>query len=65
MKGEHYISVWYCPVDPNRYSFSLAYGGGVASFKEFADDEYLSGSFQTPEAAMAAGIEEVKNTENS
>ncbi|MFN6475308.1 hypothetical protein [Nostoc sp. DedQUE07] len=56
-------SVWRCPSDPNRYSFALGYGSGIASFKEFAQDEFLSGSFETPEAALAAGIEEVKTIE--
>lgn len=56
-------SVWYCPADPNRYSFALGYGSGAASFGECADDPFLSGSFQTPEAALAAGFEEVKAIE--
>lgn len=65
MKGSHDISVWHCPTDPNRYSFALGYGGGIASFKEFAEDDFLSGSFETPEAALAAGIEEVKAIEKA
>lgn len=64
MKGSHDISVWHCPTDPSRYSFALGYGGGIALFKEFGEDEFLSGSFETPEAALAAGIEEVKAIEN-
>lgn len=63
MKGDHDISVWHCPSDPSRYSFALGYGSGAASFKEYADDPFLSGSFDTPEAALAAGIEEVKAIE--
>ncbi|MHC5897310.1 hypothetical protein [Nostoc sp.] len=65
MKGEHDISVWYCPSDPVRYSFALGYGSGAASFKEFVEDPFLSGSFETPEAALAAGIEEVKAIEKA
>ncbi|BAY20105.1 hypothetical protein NIES21_59750 (plasmid) [Anabaenopsis circularis NIES-21] len=30
-------------------------------FNEFADDPYLSGSYETPEEALKAGIAEVKN----
>ncbi|MEH1842126.1 MAG: hypothetical protein V7L20_26185 [Nostoc sp.] len=64
MKGSHDITVWHCPIDPSCYSFALGYGGGIASFKEYAEDEFLSGSFESPEAALAAGIEKVKAIEN-
>ncbi|PHJ69174.1 hypothetical protein VF14_03305 [Nostoc linckia z18] len=63
MKGKHDISIWHCPTNSERYSFALGYGSGAASFKEFAEDPFLSGSFETPEAALAAGIEEVKAIE--
>lgn len=63
MKGEHDISVWHCPTNSERYSFALGYGSGAASFKEFAEDPFLSGIFETPELALAAGIEEVKAIE--
>ncbi|BDI20472.1 hypothetical protein ANSO36C_62740 (plasmid) [Nostoc cf. commune SO-36] len=61
MKGKHNVTVWHCPTDPERYSFSLTYGGGVCMFSEFSEDRYLSGSYTTPEEALEAGITEVKN----
>ncbi|MFN6559528.1 MAG: hypothetical protein RMY28_006940 [Nostoc sp. ChiSLP01] len=61
MKGQHYVSVWYCPIDSSKYSFSLNYGGGVCLFNEFLEDPYLSGSYSTPEKALQAGIAEGKN----
>ncbi len=61
MKGTHYVSVWYCPADSSKYSFSLVYGSGVCIFNEFSEDRYLSGSYTTPQEALEAGIAEVKN----
>lgn len=61
MKGNHYVSVWFCPMDISRYSFALTYGSGVCIFNEFSNDPYLSGSYETVEQALAAGIREVEN----
>ncbi|MCC5640822.1 hypothetical protein LC593_34360 [Nostoc sp. CHAB 5844] len=61
LKGQHYIAVWYCPIDLSKYSFSLYYAGGVCMFNKFNDNPYLSGSYSTPEEALEAGIAEVKN----
>lgn len=61
MRGSHYVSVWFCPMDISRYSFALNYGGGVCMFNEFSDDPYLSGSYETVEQALSAGIREVEN----
>ncbi|WP_375506472.1 hypothetical protein [uncultured Nostoc sp.] len=48
-------------MDISRYSFALTYGSGVCIFNEFSDDPYLSGSYETVEQALAAGIREVEN----
>ncbi|MBU7587560.1 MAG: hypothetical protein KAF91_32845 [Nostoc sp. TH1S01] len=61
MKGTHYVSVWYCPTDPSKYSFALIYGAGVCQFNEFSDDPYLSGIYDSPQEALEAGIAEVRN----
>ncbi|AUB36029.1 hypothetical protein COO91_01928 [Nostoc flagelliforme CCNUN1] len=45
-------------------SFDLDIVLTASSFKEYAEDEFLSGRFESPEAALAAGIEEVKAIEN-
>ncbi|WP_375452936.1 hypothetical protein [uncultured Nostoc sp.] len=48
-------------MDISRYSFALNYGGGVCMLNEFSDDPYLSGSYETVEQALSAGIREVEN----
>ncbi len=61
IKRNYYVSVWFCRMDISRYSFALTYGSGVCIFNEFSDDPYLSGSYETVEQALAAGIREVEN----
>lgn len=60
-RGKHRVSIWYCPVDPTKYSFALGYGAGVWMPKEFEENEFVSGCYDTIEEAIEAGIKEVHN----
>lgn len=56
-KGKHKISVWCCPSDPSKFSFSIRYGSGVVGFEEFASNAFLSGTYSTAEEALKAGVD--------
>lgn len=59
-KGSHVISIWVCPIDSNRFSFAIAYGGGLMVMDEYEGDRYLSGKFSSIEEAAIAAISMVK-----
>lgn len=63
-RGTHKVSVWYCPADSSKYSFSVTYGGGIAHFSEFQEDPFLSGAFDSPQLAMEAGIRWVRGEQS-
>ncbi len=50
------IDVYICPSDRNKYSFAINNGSGIAVFKEFESDEFLSGCYNSTEEALDAGI---------
>jgi transposase-like protein len=50
------IDVYICPSDRNKYSFAINNGSGIAVFKEFESDEFLSGCYNSIEEALEAGI---------
>lgn len=59
-QGRHRIDidVYVCPIDKNKYSFAINKNGGVGAFYEFESDPYLSGSYDSIEEALEAGIKE-------
>ena len=59
-QGRHllHINVYICPIDKNKYSFAINKNGGVGAFYEFESDPYLSGSYDSIEEALEAGIKE-------
>ncbi|MFB2878698.1 hypothetical protein [Floridanema aerugineum] len=59
-RGNHDISVWHCPIDSSKYSFSVTFGAGVSVFNQFEGHPYDCGQFNTPEEALEAGIKWVK-----
>lgn len=62
LRGSYYITVWCCPIDSERYSFTYCYGSSLPTrFDEFPDSPYLSGSYPTPQTALSAGIDHIYN----
>jgi len=59
-RGNHDVTVWHCPIDSSKYSFSITFGAGVVAFEEFEGHPYNCGQFDTPEEALNAGIKYVK-----
>lgn len=58
LRGSYYITVWRCPTNSQRYSFTYCYGSSLPTrFNEFPDSPCLSGSYPTPQAALQAGID--------
>jgi hypothetical protein len=55
------ISVWLCPIDKNKYSFSINNGNGVMVFEDFPEDRYVSGCYDSIKQALEAGIKEAEN----
>ncbi|MEG3440166.1 hypothetical protein V0288_23755 [Pannus brasiliensis CCIBt3594] len=56
-----YVSVWLCPKDKSKYSFGISNGHGIVYFKEFPEDPYVSGCYNSIEEALTAGMEEAKS----
>lgn len=54
-RGNHRVTVWHCPIDPNKYSFKITFGSGIVGFEQFEGYPYHCGAFDTPEAALEAG----------
>lgn len=52
------IGIYLCPIDQNKYSFSINNGNGIMAFYEFEDDQYLSGCYESIKEALEAGIKE-------
>jgi DNA-directed RNA polymerase subunit M/transcription elongation factor TFIIS len=59
-KGQHRLDndIYLCPINKNKYSFAINKNGGVGAFYEFESDPYLSGSYDSIEEALEAGIKE-------
>jgi hypothetical protein len=58
--GNHQIDVWLCPTDESKYSFAYTFQNSLPYlFNEYQSDCYLSGCYDTPEAALQAGIEQI------
>lgn len=59
-RGNHRIDVWLCPVEQTKYSFAHSYESSLpCQFNEYPDDPYVSGCYDTPEAALQAGIDQI------
>jgi hypothetical protein len=52
------IGIYLCPIDQNKYSFSINNGNGIMAFYEFEDDQYLSGCYESIKEALEARIKE-------
>jgi len=59
-QGRHLldVDVYLCPSNPRKYSFAINKNGGVRHFGEYESDPYLSGSYDSIEEALQAGIKE-------
>jgi|GEM_PF-5157119 len=60
-KGRYQVTVWFHPYLKFTYSYSISIAGGVLAGSGLPGHKTLFGCYGSPEKALEAGLEEVKN----
>lgn len=61
-KIKYHIFIWYCPIDPDCYSFAVSAGGSLPyQIRDFEEDPLLGGRYGSIDGAVEGAINWLKD----